>query len=407
MRIFRAHGLDLILAEAAVDSAEGDVKVAGAIPNPALGVSYGHTFTYQPNDPSCSTGATCSADGFGIDLSDQGAISDSLSGKRGLRLRVARAALVAARHNRVDARRTLEFQVKQQYIQTTLARDSLDFAIEVQAAAMKTFDLNHVRYQKGAISEADEAKVETAKLEADQAVAAARQALDVAKHGLAFLLGVRGAFPAFEVQPDLPKYTVPSRLVSATSQTLLRTAFENRPDLKGQQQQTYRAEASIALAKRQRLPDISLDINYQQTGTGGAGTNAPLTPPTLTFGLSAPIPLLYQQQGEIKKAQADYRTQDAQRAKVEAQIVNDIGVAFANFVASKELVERMESRLLDRARRTRDLVEIQYLRGAASLLEFIDARRTYIAINLEYLNDLSNYWIAVFQVEQAVGTELR
>jgi cobalt-zinc-cadmium efflux system outer membrane protein len=39
-------------------------------------------------------------------------------------------------------------------------------------------------------------------------------------------------------------------------------------------------------------------------------------------------------------------------------------------------------------------------------MDFLDAQRTYIATNIEYLQDLSNYWTAVFQMEQAVGMEL-
>jgi cobalt-zinc-cadmium efflux system outer membrane protein len=406
LRIFRARGLDLILAEAAVAGAEGDVRAAGAVINPSLGVSYGHVFTYNPHDPSC-TGASCSNDGFGLDLNDQAALSDVLSGKRGLRLKVARAALRAARQGRAEAQRTLELQLKQQYITAVLARDMLDFALEVQAATSKTFELGQLRYEKGAISEADEAKIEAAKLEADQTVAVARQALEVAKVGLAFLLGVRAAVPEFMVAQDLPRYQVPAGLTAATRESLLQEALEHRPDLKGQLFQRERAQASIALARRLRFPNIALDLSYAQNGLGGAGTNAPLQPPTLTIGLAAQLPLFYQQQGEIKRAQADFTTQDTLRKKVEAQVLNDIAGAFANYSASKELVERMERRLLDRVSRARDLVALQYQKGAASLLEFLDAQRQWIATNQEYLQDLAAYWTAVYQLEAAVGRDLR
>ena len=73
-----------------------------------------------------------------------------------------------------------------------------------------------MRYKAGAISEADEAKVETVKLEADQAVDTLQQALRVAKLALAFLLGVRGPVPDFHVEQDLPKFPVPPPLASAT-----------------------------------------------------------------------------------------------------------------------------------------------------------------------------------------------
>jgi len=63
--------------------------------------------------------------------------------------------------------------------------------------------------------------------------------------------------------------------------------------------------------------------------------------------------------------------------------------------------------LLASVKRARDLVSIQYQKGAASLLEFLDAQRTYIGTNVEYLQDLTIYWTAVFKLEQAVGTKLQ
>jgi cobalt-zinc-cadmium efflux system outer membrane protein len=412
LKIFRERGLDLIIAEAAVASAEGDLRAAAAIANPTFGLTYSHVFTYNPNsnDPgsSCSaSNADCTKDGFGLDLNDQGALSDVISGKRSLREKVARAALQAARQNRADAQRTLEFQLKQQYIQAVLARDVLDFSLEVQKATTKTFELGQLRYEKGAISEADEAKIEAAKLEADQAVATAQQALEVAKLGVAVLLGVRGTIPQFAVAQDLPKYLVPPALQSASPESLLAEAIDHRPDLKGQLFQRDRAQAAITLAKRLRVPEIALDLGYQQMGSGGVGTNAPITPPTLSIGLSAPVLLFYQQQGEIKKAEADFKTQNTLRLKLEAQVLNDVAVALANYRATRDLVERMEGRLLDRVGRARDLVALQYQKGAASLLEFLDAQRQWIAINQEYLQDLASYWTAVSQLEAAVGRDLR
>ncbi|PNA10973.1 hypothetical protein C1X78_26435, partial [Pseudomonas sp. MPR-R1B] len=84
---------------------------------------------------------------------------------------------------------------------------------------------------------------------------------------------------------------------------------------------------AITLARRQRFPDIAVSVNYAQGGTGGLGTNGPGQPPTLTFGLSAPIPMFYQQQGEIRRAEADFNTQALLFAKTTAQVVSDVSVA--------------------------------------------------------------------------------
>ncbi len=414
LAIFRAHGLDLMIAEAAVESAEGDARIARQVYNPNVAYSFSHIFNYDPNqtcpvDPATGLGGpgTCSPNVHSLSLGDNAAIEDVLSGKRGLRIAVTQAALRAARMGRIDAQRNLEFQVKQAYIQAVQARDNLDFALEVQKAYGQTYQLTQLRYDKGAISEADAAKVETAKLEADQALTAAEQALQAAKVSLAFLLGVREALPPFEVDQDLPKFVVPTPLATATPDSLLVEAYETRPDLKAQKAQEERATAAVRQALRARFPDLNLELGFTYAATGGGPFSSNTVPPTLIVGVSGNVPLFYQQQGEIRKAEADLRTQFAQYAKIRAQVLSDLNTALANFRASRELVERMESRLLDRARKARDLIFIQYQKGAASLLEYLDAQRTYVAATVEYLQDLTNYWTAVFQLEQAVGTDLR
>ena len=62
--------------------------------------------------------------------------------------------------------------------------------------------------------------------------------------------------------------------------------------------------------------------------------------------------------------------------------------------------------LLPTARRARELVEIQFEKGAASLLELLDAQRVYRRERRVSQDNLTDYWTAVFEIEQAVGREL-
>jgi outer membrane protein, heavy metal efflux system len=392
--LFRAHGLDLIIAEATVEEAAGDVQAANAIPNPSVTGGWLHSFT----------NAIPVHNGWFAGVGDSNAIEDTLSGKRGLRRGVAAAAFAAARLQRADAQRSLELQVKQQYFQTVGAAAGLEFARETQMAAARTFELNQVRYKAGAISEVDLARTETAKLEAEQAVDQAVAALREAKVSLAFLLGRRQPFTDFTIDARQFRYETPAALTNVTAQDLLSRALAARPDLRGQEAQRERAGRSLALAKRQRFPDIGVSADYTQEGSP-FDANA-ITPPTLQLGLTATLPLFYQQQGEIHKAEADVRGQDAASAKIRAQVVSDVENAFSGYQSSRRLVERMQGRLIDRARRGRDLVRLQYEKGAASLLEYLDAERTYVSTELEYIQDLTSYWNAVFALEAATATEI-
>jgi cobalt-zinc-cadmium efflux system outer membrane protein len=51
-----------------------------------------------------------------------------------------------------------------------------------------------------------------------------------------------------------------------------------------------------------------------------------------------------------------------------------------------------------------EITEYSYHRGSASLLDFLDAERTYRANQLAYRQALASYMTAVEQLRQAVGT---
>jgi cobalt-zinc-cadmium efflux system outer membrane protein len=399
LKTFHSRGFDLLLADAQVRGAEADVQSAGYIPNPAVQLQYGRIVD-PAYSPAPNTGQ--SSNSYTVGLSDQAAIFDTLAGKRGLRKDVANAALRAARMSKVDAYRTLDFMVKQQYVSLAAGQSALDFAKEVQLATTKTLDLQKLRYPK-VINEGDLARFETTKLEADQGVDQAEQNLQTSRVQLAFLLGERTTTPDYVADVNMMKFALPSKLGSATLMDLERQAVATRPDVQAQVHQEERAQASIDLARRQRFPDIAISAQYSQTGTG----INPVSPPMVSIGLSAPIPLLYQNQGEIAHAEADLYSQSVTRRKLEAQAVNDVASAYAAFVVSRRLVERMESSLLERSKRARDITELQYNAGSTSLIDFIDAERTFIATNFEYIQDLTAYWTAVYQLEEAVGTDLR
>jgi outer membrane protein, heavy metal efflux system len=414
LRVFRARGFGILLAEASVVNAEGVERAAAYVPNPQLNVGYGRVLNYPLNGGDCPgtgpgtvpavSGVTgCSPNQYTIGLSDNAAIEDSLSGKRNLRIKVARSALAAAKLNRVDAERTLNFQVKSAYFQVVQARDAFEFAKDVQQFSQHELDLNQERLTGGKINEGDFERIRQTALEAMQGVDTAAQNLRQAKVALGFLLGVRGRTPDYDVDKDTLKFVVPQPIASTNADGLIKMAFDKRPDLRALGFQEERARASIDLAKRQVFPDLSLGVQYTQTGSGSSA----IQPPTLGVSLTGNLPIFYQQQGEIRQAQADYATQTLTRGQTTAQVASDVENSYAAYVGSRTLVERMESALLASAKKALDITKLQWLAGKANLTDYLDARQAFIQTNVEYIGDLTNYWTAVAQLEEAVGAELR
>jgi outer membrane protein, heavy metal efflux system len=398
LRLLGERGLDLLMADAAVRTAQGNAQTAAGVANPMVSASDGPTFNYVV-PPGCSG---CSRQNLSFAVGDNAAVLDELVGKRGLRIEVARAVLASTRLARADALRNLAFGVKQQYVQVALAADTLDLTREIARSLEQTLAVTRQQYPR-MIDEGGLARVEIQKLEGDQAVSSAVQALRQAKVGLAFLLGARRIAPDFEIDRHALDFRVPAALEAASPPALLRRAIELRPDVAALGYQRLRADASLQLAQRQQMPDVSLSLNYNSLGLGQGGAS----PPYFSGQVQTNIPVFYQMQGEIRRARADLTTQSLQHAKKLAQVASDVETAFAAYRANRELVERMNARLLNRATTARDVVEKQFHGGNLTLNDFLDSQRTYIATRLEYLQDLAAYWTAVYQIEQAVSAELR
>jgi cobalt-zinc-cadmium efflux system outer membrane protein len=326
---------------------------------------------------------------------------------------VARNALAAAKMSRLDATRTITFQVKAAYLQVAQAQLAYGFAREVEATETTTLKKFQDRYRGGAINEGDLQRIEVEKLEAAQVADAAQSALRQARASLGFLLGVRGDMPDFDVDPKVLDYAEPTGLHNVTALGLFRTALDHRPDLVSAAYSRASAEAQIELVKRQKFPDVTLGLSYQWGGFNGWSVDNSLASPMITFSASAPIPVFYQLQGEQRQAEAQRDTNQLQHAKTTGQVVSDITTALAALDASNRFVQRMEGPrrdtggLLESAKGAFDIVATQYDKGAANLTDYLDALRTYISTKNEYFSDLTSYWTAVFQLEAAVGKDLR
>jgi cobalt-zinc-cadmium efflux system outer membrane protein len=415
---FNKHGFDLVVADAQIAMTQADRLNLTAPVNPSFSVGVGKTFGYdpskgngydpnQPQTPANQPCSGCSEWQWGVGLTDNAAIMRFLAGKRELRSGVADAAIAAARMNKEDARRVLASQVKASYVEVARATKALALAKETQESWTKMLNLSQVQIHAGSVDDGALARVETAKLQADVTVDQVTVALESAKYTLLFLLGDRqGQSQDFDVDPDTINFSVPARVNGAALDALLREARDRRPDLKVITAQKDHAQQGIELAKRERVPDVAVSVNYSQLGTG---QNA-LSPPMVGLGLSLPLPIFYQNQGDIAHAQADLYQQEALEKKALAGIDTDVRSAWNQYVTARRIIERYETGgLLVSSQRALDIVQKQQTLGkqGIALMDVLDARRTYINVQNDRINQLAVYWNAVFALEQAVGADLR
>ena len=224
----------------------------------------------------------------------------SVSGKRGLRIRAAQTALEAVGHDKSDAIRQLVFATRSQYIRVARAEAAVELALTVAGLYEEVRTLTETRVRAGAVSAAELARAETAKLEAEQDLTAAHLALASERAELAFLLGARGPTPGFGIDRDVLRWRALPGL--PTARDLVTQSLASRPDMIAAERRVAAAEATLDSIRRRRVPDVGLLLEANGMGTG---QNA-ISPPTLSIGLTLAPPVAYRLQGEVQRARADW-----------------------------------------------------------------------------------------------------
>ncbi|HEY1435592.1 MAG TPA: TolC family protein, partial [Thermoanaerobaculia bacterium] len=321
-----SRGFDALIADAAVAGAAGDAEAARRGPNPA----FSGAFLRSTSVPV--PGGETTATGYALSTSDQGALEGLASGKHALRVHAAASALEAARSNRDEALRILRQETAQAFFDALLAEASEGVRRDVAQSYAQTLELADMRLRYGAASRADRARIETAKLEADQGATAAAGEVARARAALGFWLGgenLDGVELEGGLEPGVPGW------LAAADLAVLRPEIAGRPDVRAARADLERAEAALDLARRQRLPDVSLVAGFGREGPDVA----PVTPPTLSLGASFELPVFSQRQGEIARAESERTAARFALARAEARAEADLRAAWASLGAARELVE--------------------------------------------------------------------
>jgi cobalt-zinc-cadmium efflux system outer membrane protein len=309
--------------------------------------------------------------------------------KRQHRLQAAKDATSVTRSQVSDSERTLIFNVAQQFINAVLAESTLQFAQQDLDSFQNTVNISDARFKAGAMSEGDFLKIKlqllqfqtdvsTAKLNRIQALASLRQ-----------FLGFESVPDDYEITGDLDYQPENASLTD-----LRVLASRSRPDLLAAQEGVTAARSQEALARANGKQDLTAGLSYSHTG--GVSSS--------TVSFSIPLAIFDRNQGEI--ARAGYAITQAQETASETtqQVSTDVLDAYENLHTTEQIVQLYRGGYVDQAKQSRDISEYAYRRGAASLLDFLDAERTYRANQLAYRQALANYMLALEQLRQAVGT---
>lgn len=376
-----AHNHALQAARSAIVQSQDEETTANLRPNPVLGADV----IGLPITPNEFTSTNIDQTEFDAGLSylfERGK-------KRQNRLKAAQDITAQTRSTVSDNERNLTFNVASQFTNALLAESTLSFAQQDLDSFQKTVAISEAQYKAGAMSEGDLLKIKLQLLQFQTDVTAAELGKQQALAALRQLVGFESVPIDYDVAGQLEYEKVSENL-----EGLQALAIKDRPDLRAAQQGITAAKSQYVLAKADGKQDITGTLNY----THITGYNS------VSVIFSMPLPIFDRNQGEIARTSAAIFQAQETEAEASEQVMTDVQTAYETMKTNEETLQIYLSGYLEQAKQSVTISQYAYQRGAASLLDFLDAERSYRDTELAYRQQLASYMLALEQLREAIGT---
>jgi len=355
-------------AQSGLDIAEADRLEASARPNPAVSAEFENYPLFESSRPPFFESQELTV------RVDQ---EIETAGRRRLRMESASAGLDIARAGIADARRQLQLVVSRAYFALVVAQADREVAGGALAELERVIELSAARVQAGESPGAELRRLQVERLRFVDDVFAADLAARNARAELLGLLGGRDLQQPVEAVDPLeaaPVRTAEGQVIATAAGVSLppgdlqALAVRSRPDLQAAQATLARAATETRRQRALRTPNVTVGGGYRRD----FGTNA------VVFGVTVPLPLFSSlNPGGVQRAEAEQRRADALAEATLRATQVELQQAVNAVQVNAERVAYIEREYLTNAQQSRDIVRASYELGAADLIDFLDAQRTY------------------------------
>lgn len=365
-----------------ISIAEASVQTAGMFPDPQLeaettnnGVNKNMGYVY-----GASIGWTL-----------------ELGGKRKARINLARNQSELSKLQLQDFFRNLRAGASLGYIEALKSKALLEVQRDSYENILQLAKSDSIRYRLGTISlvTSKQSKLEAAALlnEVYQAESDVQQALT----GLSVFLSdykmtdreVSGDFNAFNRDFSMDD--------------LLINALNERADLLTAKQNTQIAQSQISLEKANRKIDLGISAGAERHTEA---TNEIAPSPAVNavkLGLSIPLKFSNRRNAGLKIAEMAHSRSELEYQQIEQEIRAEVIQAWQHYTATQKQLKQFQNGMLTEAKSILEGINYSYKRGESSILEVLNAQRTYNGIRKDYYQALADNAAALIELERRAG----
>ena len=182
---------------------------------------------------------------------------------------------------------------------------------------------------------------------------------------------------ALGLTPEQPTPPVPHQFESTpldlTSERLFAIALMRNPRLKAMEAEVRRADASIRLAYKARVPDFSV----------GVEADAKASPVFVTPQIGVTLPIWRDKiAAQIAEAQAGKRASEARLTAEQIALAVEFAEKTFMFREGSRNLALLQERLLPKAQQSLEVARAGYTAGQSTFIDLLDAQRTWLGFLL-------------------------
>ncbi|MGG7468013.1 TolC family protein [Chryseobacterium arthrosphaerae] len=320
-----------------------------------------------------------------------------LGGKRKARINLAKNQSELSKIQLQDFFRNLRADASLGYIDALRSKAMLEVQQDSYQNILQLAKSDSIRYRLGTISlvTSKQSKLEAASLlnEVYQAESAEQQSLT----NLAVFLSDH-RFTGRNVDGDFNAFNRDFNI-----DDLILQALNERADLLAAKQNTQVAKSQISLEKANRVLDLGISAGAEHHTEA---TNEIAPSPTVNavkLGLSIPLKFSNRRNAGLKIAEMAHSQAEVEYQQIEQGIRAEVMQAYQQYSATQKQVKQFHNGMLTEAKSILEGITYSYKRGESSILEVLNAQRTYNGIRKDYYQALADNAAALIELERRVG----
>jgi outer membrane protein, heavy metal efflux system len=352
-----------------VQAAEGRKKQSGLYPNPTVG--------YQGEQIR----------GGSFHGGEQGFFIQQdivLSGRLGLNRTISDQELKQAETEAEEQKVRVFTNLRMSYIQALAAQQTLELRQNLSKLADDAVQTSH---QLANVGQADAPDVLESEVEAQQAELAVTMAEQNQQRIWKALSAVVGNL-------RLPLMRLEGKLEDnppVNADELVEKIANDSPAVRIAELGVKRAEASLARAKRESIPDLQIRGGMEQNGELLSEPNGKAVGLQGFADVGVRIPIFNRNQGNVATANADVERARREVERVKFVLRERAASVVQNYTFSQTAVDRYKNQMLPRAQKAYEMYAKKYREMAAAYPQVLIAQRTLMQLEVSYITALETF----------------